>query len=91
IFVIAREGGVAVGCGAFRELSNDIAEIKRMYARKNLAVLVTKFLPIWKSRLKNWDTIELSLRHVKCNENAVIFYLNNVYQVINNYGKYKIY
>ena len=77
--------------GPFENYQMILPKLNECMPEKNLAVSVTKFLPIWKSRLKNWDTIELSLRHVKCNENAVIFYLNNVYQVINNYGKYKIY
>jgi GNAT superfamily N-acetyltransferase len=30
-FVVARVGGIAAGCGAFRPYSSDSAEIKRMY------------------------------------------------------------
>lgn len=33
LFVLAMEKDVAVGCGAFRELSVDTAEVKRMYSR----------------------------------------------------------
>ncbi len=44
IFVIARESDIAVGCGALRELSDDTAEIKRMFARKKSSGVGCKIL-----------------------------------------------
>ena len=32
-FVVAQEAGILLGCGAFRPLSDSIAEIKRMFVR----------------------------------------------------------
>lgn len=58
--MVALEGEVAVGCGAFRELSDDTAEIKRMYARKKSSGVGGKILPILRNRRRNLDTAELS-------------------------------
>jgi GNAT superfamily N-acetyltransferase len=33
VFVVAREDGVALGCGALRSLGEPVVEIKRMYVR----------------------------------------------------------
>jgi putative acetyltransferase len=33
VFVVAREDGTALGCGALRSLGEPVAEIKRMYVR----------------------------------------------------------
>ena len=35
-FVIARESGEAVGCGAIRPRANNIAEVKRVYVRASM-------------------------------------------------------
>ncbi len=35
IFLIARNDGRAVGCGALRHISSEIAELKRMFVRPN--------------------------------------------------------
>jgi ribosomal protein S18 acetylase RimI-like enzyme len=89
IFVIAWEDGTAVGCGAFRELSDDIAEVKRMYARKKFCGIGGKVLSYLEEQAKNFGYSTVWLETRKCNEKAVAFYLSHGYKVINNYGKYE--
>lgn len=88
LFVIAMEDDVAVGCGAFRELSADTAEIKRMYARKKSVGVGGKILSYLEEQAKEFGFRKIVLETRKCNEKAVSFYLNHGYRVITNYGKY---
>lgn len=87
IFVIAREAGKAVGCGASREISQDTAEIKRMYARKISSGIGKSILNYLEAKENGFRRIILETR--KCNEKAVEFYLYNGYKVIPSYGKYE--
>lgn len=89
IFVIARENGNTVGCGAFREISNEIAEIKRMYARKKSCGIGNKILSYLEEQAKEFGYNKIILETRKCNEKAVNFYLENGYKIISNYGKYE--
>jgi GNAT superfamily N-acetyltransferase len=88
IFVIAREKGIAVGCGAFREISAEIAEVKRMYARKKSCGIGNKILSFLEIKAKELGYRTMILETRRCNETAVAFYLNHGYKVISNYGKY---
>lgn len=88
IFVIAREKGIAVGCGAFREISEEIAEVKRMYARKKSCGIGNKILSFLETQAKELGYRTLILETRRCNEKAVVFYLKQGYKVISNYGKY---
>lgn len=88
IFVIAKVNNVAIGCGALRELSNDTAEIKRMYSRKKSCGIGGKILSFIEEQATDFGYSKLLLETRKCNEKAVAFYLNHGYKVINNYGKY---
>lgn len=88
IFVIARESDIAVGCGAFRELSNDTAEIKRMYAKKKSVGVGGKILAHLEEQAKEIGYSRIVLETRKCNEKAVSFYQHHGYRVIKNYGKY---
>ncbi|MGB8453710.1 MAG: GNAT family N-acetyltransferase [Anaerocolumna sp.] len=88
IFVIARESDIAVGCGAFRELSDDTAEIKRMYARKKSSGVGGKILAHLEEQAKKFGYSRIILETRKCNEKAVSFYQRHGYRVIKNYGKY---
>jgi len=89
LFVIARENGEANGCGAFREISTDIAEIKRMYARKKSDGIGHKILHHLEEKAKELGYSKVILETRKCNERAVMFYLKNGYKVTINYGKYE--
>lgn len=88
IFVIVRESDIAVGCGAFRELSDDTAEIKRMYTKRKSVGIGGKILSYLEDQAKEFEYRRIVLETRKCNENAVSFYLNHGYRVIKNYGKY---
>ena len=88
LFVIAIEEGVAIGCGAFREVSEDTAEVKRMYARNKSAGVGGKILTYLEEQAKKLGYSRFILETRKCNEKAVSFYLHHGYHVINNYGKY---
>jgi GNAT superfamily N-acetyltransferase len=89
IFVIAREdNGMAVGCGAFREVTGEIAELKRMYVRRKSHGIGSKILAHLEDCAIEYGYNRVVLETRKCNTKAVNFYTKNGYQVINNYGKY---
>jgi len=87
VFVIARNaGGEAVGCGGFRPLSAETAEIKRMYAKeKGAGTAVLQYL---EAEAKRLGFTELRLETRRVNRYAVSFYLKRGYRQIPNYGKY---
>jgi GNAT superfamily N-acetyltransferase len=88
-FVVARNAsGHAVGCGAFRPLGGDIAEVKRMFARPGnpgTGSALLAFLEAQAGAL-GYRAIWLATRAI--NERAVGFYLAHGYKPIPNYGKY---
>jgi Acetyltransferases len=88
LFVVAMEQDVAVGCGAFREISDDTAEIKRMYAKKKSVGVGGKILAYLEEQAKEFGYSKVVLETRKCNEKAVSFYQRHGYGVIKNYGKY---
>jgi N-acetylglutamate synthase-like GNAT family acetyltransferase len=89
IFVVAKKDGKAVGCGAFREISEDTAEIKRMYTRIKSQGIGKSILKYLEAKAKEYGYSRIVLETRICNENAVKFYQNNNYRQINNYGKYE--
>lgn len=89
IFVIARDDNKAVGCGAFREITDDVAEIKRMYASEKNRGIGKMILLQLENREKEFGYLKVILETRKCNNNAIRFYLSNRYEIIDNYGKDK--
>lgn len=89
IFVIARVENVAVGCGALREISEEVAEIKRMYVARSGRGIGRGILEYLESKARTLGYSKIILDTRKCNENAVKFYIKNDYCVGNNYGKYR--
>lgn len=89
LFVVARNAeGQAVGCGAFRPLSADVAELKRMYSRPGnpgAGSALLAFLEAAAAAL-GYRAIWLETRAV--NQRAVSFYHARGYAQIPNYGKY---
>ncbi len=87
LFVIAKnKNKEAVGCGAIRPVSTEIAEVKRMYSKgKGAGKAILEFLEIRAAEL-GYKELRLETRRV--NEYAVNFYLKNGFRQIPNYGKY---
>ena len=82
IFVIARDENKAVGCGALREITSDIAEIKRMYAVEKNRGIGKMILLKLENKAKEFGYLKVVLETRKCNKNAVRFYLSNGYRII---------
>ncbi len=88
--IVAYENGKPVACGAIREYSPTITEVKRMYtvsARRGQGI-ATKIL----SELEKWAS-ELSYKKCiletgKRQPDAIMLYKKNGYKNIPSYGKY---
>lgn len=88
-FVIAYdESGEAVGCGAIRPIDENIAEVKRVYARTKTKGVGTEILCYLEAKAKRlgYNAIWLETRLI--NKRAVAFYEHRGYYRIQNYGKY---
>lgn len=90
ICVIAKDScGKAVGCGALRPMTTNVAEIKRMYAKKNDIQLGKQILSFLEQAARDLDYKFIRLETRLVNQRAVEFYKRNDYYKISNYGKYK--
>jgi putative acetyltransferase len=82
---------VAIGCGAMKKMDSTSVELKRMYVvpqyrGKGVAQKILKELEIWAVELGyKKSVLETGKRQVE----AVKFYHNCGYTVIENYGQYK--
>jgi len=89
LFVIAYdESDEAVGCGAIRPIDENIAEVKRMFAKvktKGVGSNILSYLEIEAKKL-GYSSLYVETRII--NEHAVSFYKNRGYCKISNYGKY---
>lgn len=89
LFAVARDGqGRALGCGALRPLAQDIAEIKRVYARTGGAGVGSAILAHLERRAREMGYRAIWLETRAVNHNAVRFYEKHGYHRIENYGKY---
>lgn len=89
LWVLARNSkGDAVGCGAIRVLTEDIAELKRMYSDRSSPAIGSALLTFLESSAfyMGYNQIWLETRSV--NHKAVNFYLKKGYKFIENYGPY---
>lgn len=78
----------AVGCGAIRPINDDIAEVKRMYAKykgRGIGREVLTFLE-QEASLLGYSALWLETRFI--NKNAVLFYESMGYHLIQNFGVY---
>lgn len=88
--VVAYEDETAVGCGAFKEYSQGVAEIKRMYVREEsrgcgIAGKILEELERWAKELNFSEYIlETGLKQPE----AIRLYQKNGYETIPNYGQY---
>lgn len=89
LFVITYdESEKAIGCGAIRPINENIAEVKRMFAKvktKGVGSEILSYLEIEAKKL-GYSAIWLETRLI--NEQAVLFYKKRGYHKISNYGKY---
>jgi GNAT superfamily N-acetyltransferase len=89
--VLAYENEKPVGCGAIKEFSNDVMEVKRMYVveenrGKGIASLILKELEKWCIELNYSKCI---LETGLAQPEAIRLYTKNDYQRIPNYGQYE--
>lgn len=88
--IVAYEDDKPVSCGAIREYSPTITEVKRMYTLpeyrgKGLATKVLNELESWASELAYQKCI---LETGKRQPDAIWLYQKNGYKITPNYGKY---
>lgn len=90
LFVIAYDDeGEAVGCGSFRPMNEEIAEVKRMYAKYKGKGIGTEILSYLENQAKTMGYSKILLETRLINEQATSFYKSRGYDVIDNYGVYK--
>ena len=88
--VVAYENGKPLGCGAIKEYTPNVMEIKRMYTLpesrgKGIATKVLTELEMWATELSCKKCI---LETGKKQPEAIVLYKKNGYQLIPNYGQY---
>lgn len=89
LWVLARNTkGEAIGCGAIRQLTPDIAELKRMFADRSASGIGNALLTFLETSAKRMGYTELWLETRHVNHRAVNFYKKNGYVTIDNYGPY---
>lgn len=89
LWVLARnEKGDATGCGAIRPLTENIAELKRMFSDRSAPGVGKALLNFLETSAKNMGYTEIWLETRQVNHKAVNFYKNNGYVLIENYGPY---
>lgn len=89
LFVVAySDDGEAIGCGAIRPINENVAELKRMFAKTKAIGVGSEILQHLENQaLKlRYSTIWLETRLI--NKRAVSFYEKKGYHRISNYGKY---
>lgn len=80
--------GKAVGCGAIRPLTQEIAELKRMFSDRSMPGIGSALLTFLEDAAKERGYIELRLETRHINHRAVNFYQKNGYTRMENYGPY---
>jgi GNAT superfamily N-acetyltransferase len=89
LFVVARTtSGTPVGCGAFRPIDQNIAEIKRMFAVPGTRGVGSAILKTLEFEAVKRGFMEAWLETRLVNHRAVRFYEIHGYSRIPNYGKY---
>ncbi|URZ17782.1 hypothetical protein CLFE_038370 [Clostridium felsineum DSM 794] len=89
LFIVAYdENENAVGCGAFRPINKEIAEVKRVYAKIKAKGIGKKILIYLENEAHKRGYSALVLETRKVNLRAVNFYKAMGYVATANYGKY---
>ena len=87
VFLVARDAGTALGCGALRPLAAGVAELKRMYARPGSGA-GRHVLAALEEQAAAFGYREVWLSTRRVNERALAFYARHGYLPVENYGKY---
>src|SRR5579859_7224284 len=92
VFLVARVGGVPVGCGALRPLDESSAEIKRMYVvpDKRGSGVSTAVLQALESRAAELGWYTLKLETGPKQPEAIRFYERSGYARIPSFGHYAV-
>lgn len=89
LFVVAyNEDGEAIGCGAIRPINEDVAEVKRMFAKTKAIGVGSEILHYLENYAQKLGYSALWLETRLINKRAVSFYEKKGYHRISNYGKY---
>lgn len=80
--------GDAIGCGAIRPLTPNIAELKRMFSDRSVPGVGRALLAFLETSTKEMGYSELRLGTRHINQRAVNFYEKYGYIRIENYGPY---
>lgn len=89
LWVLAKNAyGEAIGCGAIRPLTQNIAELKRMFSNRSVPGIGRALLTFLETSAKEMGYSELRLETRHINHRAVDFYEKNAYHRIENYGPY---
>ena len=89
VWVIARNAtGDAVGCAALRPLTEQVAELTRMYSDRSEPGIGQALLAFLEASAQRLGYGEIWLETRKVNRRAVNFYERNGYRAIDNYGPY---
>jgi len=90
LFVVAYDHEEkAIGCGAFRPINEDVAEVKRMFSKEKSKGVGGEILSYLEKEAYNMGYSKLWLETRIINERAVEFYKKRGYHQISNYGKYE--
>ena len=89
VFVIARSGSKAAGCGAIRRIDDSTGELKRMYAKEQGLGVGTSILNFLENKALEFGYSKLICETRKINVGACSFYIRNGFHIIPNYGKYQ--
>ncbi|WP_292969257.1 GNAT family N-acetyltransferase [Pantoea sp. UBA4549] len=89
LWALARDSrGKAIGCGAIRPLTENIAELKRMFSDRSYPGIGNALLTFLEATAKSMGYNELWLETRHINRKAVNFYEKSGYIRIENYGPY---
>lgn len=89
--VVFYENGIALGCGAFKSIDPNVAELKRMFVlpearRKGIASKIINELENWAKELQFTSCVLETSQKL---EKATMLYKKFGYVEIPNYGQYK--
>ncbi|MGF7207931.1 ribosomal protein S18 acetylase RimI-like enzyme [Skermanella aerolata] len=90
VFLLAMDRSEAVGCGAIRPIQGelDVAEVKRMYARRGRCGIGTLVLEALEREACRLGYTALWLETMSANAEAIAFYTRHGYRRRENYGRY---